>query len=110
MFTLRCTQRLLTRLRSIQVEEAGSGWCSGMDVTVTVTVPEGALSALRQGPLEFAEELKRAAVAKWYELGVVSQSKGAELLGISRSEFLDFFRSTASPHTKWTMLELAASP
>jgi hypothetical protein len=61
-----------------------------MDVTVTVTVPDGALSALRQGPVEFAEELKRAAVAKWYELGVVSQSMGAEILGISRSEFLDF--------------------
>lgn len=60
-----------------------------MDVTVTVTVPEGALSALRQGPREFAEEMKRAAVAKWYELGVVSQSKGAEILGVSRSEFLD---------------------
>jgi predicted HTH domain antitoxin len=60
-----------------------------MDVTVTVVVPEGALSALRQGPLEFGEEMKRAAVAKWYELGVLSQSKGAEILGISRSEFLD---------------------
>jgi predicted HTH domain antitoxin len=60
-----------------------------MSVKVTVVVPEGALSALRRSPDEFAEELKRAAVAKWYELGTVSQSKGAEILGVSRAEFLD---------------------
>jgi predicted HTH domain antitoxin len=60
-----------------------------MDISLTVVVPEGALSALRRSPSEFAEELKRAAVAKWYELGVVSQAKGAEILGLSRSEFLD---------------------
>jgi predicted HTH domain antitoxin len=60
-----------------------------MSVTVTVLVPEGALSALRRSPDEFGEEMKRAAVTKWYELGVVSQSKGAEILGVSRSEFLD---------------------
>lgn len=44
---------------------------------------------LRTGPPEFTEELKRAAVSKWYEMGMVSQSKGAEILGLSRSEFLD---------------------
>jgi predicted HTH domain antitoxin len=60
-----------------------------MSVKVTVVVPEGALSALRVSPDEFGEELKRAAVAQWYELGTVSQSKGAEILGLSRSEFLD---------------------
>jgi predicted HTH domain antitoxin len=60
-----------------------------MSVRVTVVVPEGALSALRRGPTEFAEELKRAAVAKWYELGTISQSKGAEILGVSRAEFFD---------------------
>ncbi len=81
-----------------------------MAVTVTVTVPEGALSALRQGPLEFAEELKRAAVAKWYELGVVSQSKGAEILGISRSEFLDFLSKYRVTPYQVDDAELAASP
>ena len=60
-----------------------------MSVTVNVVLPEGALSVLRIGPSEFAEELKRAAVSKWYEMGMVSQSKGAEILGVSRSEFLD---------------------
>jgi predicted HTH domain antitoxin len=60
-----------------------------MSVTVNVVVPDGALSVLRTDPSEFGEELKRAAVSKWYEMGMVSQSKGAEILGISRSEFLD---------------------
>jgi predicted HTH domain antitoxin len=60
-----------------------------MSVVVNIVVPDGALSALRQSPAEFAEELKRAAVAKWYELGTVSQGKGAEILGVSRAEFLD---------------------
>lgn len=70
-----------------------------MSVTVKVIVPEGALSALRVSPDEFGEELKRAAVAKWYELGTVSQSKGAEILGLSRSEFLDVIsRYRVSPY------------
>jgi predicted HTH domain antitoxin len=60
-----------------------------VSVKVTIDVPEGALSALRQSPAEFGEELMRAAVAKWYELGTVSQSKGAEILGVSRAEFLE---------------------
>ena len=70
-----------------------------MSVTIKVVVPEGALSALRVSPEEFGEELKRAAVAKWYELGTVSQGKGAEILGLSQSEFLDVIsRYRVSPY------------
>ena len=69
-----------------------------MSVKVTIDVPEGALSALRQSPAEFGEELKRAAVAKWYELGTISQSKGAEILGVSRAEFVEILaRYRVSP-------------
>jgi predicted HTH domain antitoxin len=60
-----------------------------MSVTVNVVVPEGAFSALRRSPAEFADELMRAAVAKWYELGMVSRSKGAEILGVSRAELFE---------------------
>ena len=59
-----------------------------MSVILNVVVPDGAFSVLRRSPEEFGEEMKRAAVAKWYELGMVSQSKGAEILGVSRAEFL----------------------
>jgi predicted HTH domain antitoxin len=60
-----------------------------MSITVSLVIPEGALSVLRTSPSEFAAELTRAAVCKWYELGMVSQGKGAEILGVSRSEFLE---------------------
>jgi predicted HTH domain antitoxin len=33
--------------------------------------------------------MKRAAVVKWYKMGTISQGQGAEILGVSRSEFLD---------------------
>jgi predicted HTH domain antitoxin len=55
---------------------------------VTVRVPESSFSALRTTPEKFATEMKLAAVAKWYELGRISQSKGAEMCGVSRAEFL----------------------
>jgi predicted HTH domain antitoxin len=32
--------------------------------------------------------MRRAAAAKWYELGRVSQGKGAELCGVTRAEFI----------------------
>jgi len=47
-----------------------------------------AFSVLRKSPQEFAEELKRAAVVQWYAEGRISQSKAAEVLGVSRAEFL----------------------
>ena len=32
--------------------------------------------------------MKLAAVVKWYDLGRISQSKGAEMCGVSRAVFL----------------------
>ena len=55
---------------------------------VTVQVPESSFSALRTTPEKFAREMKLAAVVKWYELGRISQSKRAEMCGVSRAEFL----------------------
>ena len=59
-----------------------------MTVRVSIDVPEEAFSVLRTTPEGFAEELKLAAICKWYELGKVSQSKAAALAGVSRAEFL----------------------
>jgi len=58
-------------------------------VQITLEMPVGALSALRQDPDGFAREMRVAAAAKWYENGTLSQSKAAEIAGLSRSEFLD---------------------
>ena len=57
-------------------------------VEVTFTVARDIFSALRQDPEHFVPELRLAAAVKWYELGMVSQSKAAEIAGISRSEFI----------------------
>lgn len=55
---------------------------------VVLNFDAGALSALRKGPKEFAEEVKTAAVVEWYAEGRISQAKAAEILGVSRAEFL----------------------
>ena len=53
-----------------------------------VQLPESAFSALRKDPGEFASEMRIAAAVKWYELGMVSQEKAAEIAGLSRAEFI----------------------
>ena len=57
--------------------------------SVTFDVPEGALSALRLSPAEFVKEMRVAAALLWYSQGEISQSKGAEIAGTSRAEFID---------------------
>ena len=57
-------------------------------VQVTFTVNRNIFSALRQDPDRFVPELRLAAAVKWYELGMVSQSKAAEVAGLSRSDFI----------------------
>lgn len=59
-----------------------------MAVHVTLDFPDDAYSTLRKSPSDFASELKQAAVCKWFELGVVSQSRAAELLGTTREQLL----------------------
>lgn len=57
--------------------------------TVSVQLPDDVFGALRTSPKEFAKELCIAAAVHWYSQGRVSQSKGAEIAGLSRSEFID---------------------
>jgi predicted HTH domain antitoxin len=57
-------------------------------VQMTIEMPEGALASLRKDPQSFARELRLAAAIKWYEMGDVSQGRGAEIAGVSRQEFL----------------------
>lgn len=55
---------------------------------LTVQLPESVFAALRKDPSEFASEMRVAAAAKWYELGMVSQEKAAEIAGLSRANFI----------------------
>lgn len=59
-----------------------------MTTEITIFVPDDAFSALRTNRESFAREMLLAACAKWYELGLVSQSKAAEVAGVSRQEFM----------------------
>lgn len=56
--------------------------------TYQIELPDTAFSALRKAPAEFLVEMKYAAVVKWYEIGMISQDKAAEIAGLSRYEFL----------------------
>ncbi|VAW42242.1 hypothetical protein MNBD_CHLOROFLEXI01-3831 [hydrothermal vent metagenome] len=56
--------------------------------TYPIKLPKSAFSALRKSPAEFVQEMKYAAVVKWYESEMISQDKAAEIAGLSRYDFL----------------------
>lgn len=71
--------------------------------TISIDLPESALTILGKTPKDLGREILVAAVVKWFELGTISQGKGAEILGISRAEFLDVlsdYRVSAWQYTK----------
>lgn len=57
--------------------------------TLTIEVPEGVLSALRQSPREAEKDVRLAAAIDWYRRGLVSQGKAAEIAGIPRADLID---------------------
>ncbi len=57
-------------------------------VQLTLELPRGIFASLRQEPDQFLREMRLAAAVKWYETRQVSQSKAAEIAGISRFDFL----------------------
>lgn len=60
-----------------------------MNIQVNVELPEEVFSATRSTPADFVNEMRLAAAVKWYEIGRVSQSKAAEIAGVSRHDFLE---------------------
>lgn len=56
---------------------------------VEFQVSDGVLAALRCDPDHFSQELRMAAAVKWYETGRVSQTRAAEIAGVSRAEFIE---------------------
>lgn len=74
--------------------------------TVTVEVPDGAFSALRRSPQEFAREMRIAAALQWYHQGLVSQGKAAEIAGLTRADFLDALFRAGIPACQVTPEEL----
>jgi len=74
--------------------------------TVTIDLPEGAFSALRRSPTEFAREMRIAAAVQWYTEQVVSQEKAAEIAGLSRAELIDELSRRKVPVFQTTLDEL----
>lgn len=69
-----------------------------MTIALKLDMPEGAFSALRKNPNEFAKELRLAAAVKWYEMGLISQEKASEIAGLTRAKFIfSLFRFNVSP-------------
>ena len=57
-------------------------------VQIAFELPEDVLSAVRKDPENFTREFRLMAAVKWYEMELVSQSRAAEIAGVSRSEFI----------------------
>lgn len=57
--------------------------------TISVMIPDDTFAIVRRAPEEIAREMRIAVAVRWYDLGLVSQGKGAEIAGLSRVEFID---------------------
>lgn len=69
-----------------------------MSVVLQIEMPEGAFSAIRKSPAEFVAEMRLTAAVKWYEQGLISQGKAAEVAGLTRSDFIfSLARFSVSP-------------
>ncbi|MBF0177685.1 MAG: UPF0175 family protein [Magnetococcales bacterium] len=56
--------------------------------TLTMELPSTVFSSLRRSPGEFAIEMRKAAAIYWYQRGMISQEKAAEVAGLDRTDFL----------------------
>lgn len=59
---------------------------------IILDIPKDSLSITKESPDDFARSLRIAAAVKWYELGRISQSKTAELIGCTRIELFNHLR------------------
>jgi predicted HTH domain antitoxin len=55
---------------------------------VTINLPVEVFSIFKKNPEDFTAEMRLTAAVKWYEMGIISQEKAAEVAGISREEFI----------------------
>ncbi len=76
--------------------------------TASVELPESVFSALKSDPDQFVKEMRLASAVKWYEIGMVSQGKAAEIAGLTRAAFiaaLSRFHVLPFPYSPETIYE-----
>ena len=73
---------------------------------IRLEIPDTSLSITRESPDEFARSLRIAAAVKWYELGRISQSKAAELIGCNRVELFNHLRDYCVPFLQVSAADL----
>jgi predicted HTH domain antitoxin len=59
-----------------------------MSITLAIEMEDDIFPALQEDPAQRILEMRLYSAAKWYELGRVSQSKAAEIAGMSRADFI----------------------
>ena len=60
-----------------------------MTQILEIEMADDVFLAMQKDPKDLAKEMRLAAAVKWYELGLLSQGKAAEVAGLSRAEFVD---------------------
>lgn len=73
---------------------------------VQVEFDSDVFTTLRRSPEEVAEEMRLAAAVVWYAQGRISQSRAAELAGVSRAEFLDILSESGVSASQETLEDL----
>ena len=78
--------------------------------TITIEVPDDTTLPFADTDEQFARALRLAAAIYWYDRGMISQGKGAEIAGLSRADFLDALFRAKVPACQVTVEELKEEP
>jgi predicted HTH domain antitoxin len=62
---------------------------NSMSQVLEIEVPDDVPLELKKDNRGLANEMRLAAAVKWYELGLITQGKAAEIAALSRAEFLN---------------------
>jgi predicted HTH domain antitoxin len=80
---------------------------SSETVTVTVELPRAFVDAMNRSLPELAQDARRWLVLAAFRDGQISAGKAAELLGLSKSDFIDLLDRYALPYLDRTTQEWA---